>query len=220
MYVQYYMTPNPITIKPSIPIPEAREILKRHDFRHLPVVDSQGRLVGIVTDRDIRSAYPSSVLSGPELEEELSRLARTPVQEIMSTYLLSLDMESTLDDALLLLEHQKIGALPVLDEGRVVRGILSIRDLLKAYGELFGLREKGSVLIAFKDDGSPGILMRIVRLFENLDIPFTRLLRTKDKRGDAKGIIYVRARTYNLNQLNGAASKAGLELLGSSIKTT
>ncbi len=211
MYVEYYMTHNPVTIGPETLIPDARDILQHNDFRHLPVVDKDGRLIGMVTDRDIRSAYPSSVLSGEDIGKELERIIHTPVGEIMSTYLLSLDLDSTLDDALILLEHQKIGALPVVDGNRVVKGIFSIRDLIKAYGDLFGLRERGSVLIAIRDDGTPGLMGRIVRLLEEREIPLTRLIRTMgDKEG---GRIYVRAQTYNLNMVHQVLKEAGLELL-------
>ncbi len=211
MYIEYYMTHNPLTIRPETLIPEARDILHNHDFRHLPVVDKEGRLIGMVTDRDIRSAYPSSVLSGKDMGKELDRIVHTPVGEIMSTYLLSLDLDSTLDDALILLEHQKIGALPVVDESRVVKGIFSIRDLIQAYGDLFGLRERGSILIAIKDDGTPGLMGRIVRLLEEKEIPFTRLIRSMEDREG--GRIYVRAQTYNLNMVHQALKNAGMELL-------
>ncbi len=212
MYVEYYMTHNPVTIGPDTLIPKARDILKRNDFRHLPVVDKEGKLIGMVTDRDIRSAYPSSILEVMDVEKELERLQRTHVEEIMSTYLLSLDLDSTLDDALILLEHQKVGALPVVDDERVVKGIFSIRDLIRAYGELFGLRERGSVLIAIRDDGSPGLLGKIVRLLEENDIPFTRLIKARVRREE--GIIYIRAQTYNVNMLHKILKKAGLELAG------
>ena len=213
MYVKYYMTHDPVTIGPATPIPEAREILAQNDFRHLPVVDAEGRLIGMVTDRDIRSAYPSSVLEATDVEAGLERIHKTPVEAIMSTYLLSLDLDSTLDDALILLEHQKIGALPVVDERRVVKGIFSIRDLMRAYGELFGLREKGSVLVAIKDDGSPGLLGRIVRLLEENEVPFTRLLKVRGKEGGDGGIVYVRSKTYNVTMLHKVFRDAGLELV-------
>jgi acetoin utilization protein AcuB len=70
----------------------------------------------------------------------------------MSVDCVGLTPESTLDDALLLFDRDRMGALPVLDDGRVV-GIFSSRDLLAAYKELFGVGEKGSVLLAIEDDG-------------------------------------------------------------------
>ena len=63
MFITQHMTRNPVTVSPETLLPAVREILQSGKFRHLPVVDGENHLVGIVTDRDLRSASPSSVLS-------------------------------------------------------------------------------------------------------------------------------------------------------------
>ena len=152
MYIARYMIKEPVTVTPEMLLPEARRLLTENNFRHLPVVDREGQLVGMISDRDLRSAYPSSMLSESESLQVYERVKRAVVADIMSVDCVGLTPESTLDDALLLFDRDRMGALPVLDDGRVV-GIFSSRDLLAAYKELFGVGEKGSVLLAIEDDG-------------------------------------------------------------------
>jgi acetoin utilization protein AcuB len=149
----------------------------------------------MLTDRDLRSAYPSSVISDSERRLVYERVEKTAVSEIMSTECVSLGADSTLDDALFLFDRDQLGALPVLDNDQVV-GIFSIRDLTAAYKISFGVGEKGAVLIGLHDDGSPTIMTRLVTLLEEQGIPFTRVLRIHDKtNGDS---IYLRVNTFKI----------------------
>jgi len=195
MYISRHMTTDPLTVHPTMLLPEARALLNDYQFRHLPVVDEKGELVGMLTDRDLRSAYPSSVLSDSESRLVYERVEQTEVSEIMSSECISLTPDSTLDDALFLFDRDRLGALPVLDNGQVV-GIFSIRDLTSAYKLSFGLGEKGAVLIGINDDGSPTIMTRLVTLLEEEKIPFTRVLRIASK--SEGGSIYLRINTFKI----------------------
>ncbi|MBV5305062.1 MAG: CBS domain-containing protein [Desulfobulbaceae bacterium] len=207
MYISRFMVKEPLTATSDMTLPEARRLLNENRFRHLPVVDCQGQLLGMITDRDLRSAYPSSMLSESERVAAYERIKETTVADIMSVDCIGLTPQSTLDDALLLLDRMKVGALPVLEEGRVV-GIFSSRDLLTAYKELFGVGEKGSVLLGIEDDGEKGLLTRIVNLLEQHDIPFTRLLRFRDvENGDR---IYLRLNTYKIASVINLLREAGI----------
>lgn len=208
MYVRYYMTASPITVNPEVPIDEAKALLERHRFRHLPVVDGEGRLLGMVTDRDIRSAFPSTMLTVEEHQQILHRVRQIPVGDIMSANNMVLTTTSTLDDALLLFERKSVGALPVLDENGRVAGIMSFNDLLKAWRSLFGLGEKGSVLLAIEVSAEPRSLSKLVQVLEELNVPFTRLVRT-DGSGREPAMIYLRINTYNIRAVHKAIEKAG-----------
>ena len=116
MYILRHMTPDPITVSPATLLPEARALLNEYRFRHLPVVDEYGKLAGIITDRDLRSAYPSSVISDSEQRLVYERVQKTAVSEIMSMECVTLESDATLDDALFLFDREQVGALPVLDE--------------------------------------------------------------------------------------------------------
>jgi acetoin utilization protein AcuB len=208
MYVRYYMTVSPITVNPEMRIDEAKALLERHHFRHLPVVDGEGRLLGMVTDRDIRSAFPSTMLTVEEHQQILHRVQQIPVGDIMSANNMVLTTTSTLDDALLLFERKNVGALPVMDEGGRVAGIMSFNDLLKAWRSLFGLGEKGSVLLAIEVSAEPRSLSNLVQVLEELNVPFTRLIRT-DGSGREPAMIYLRINTYNIRAVHKAVEKAG-----------
>ena len=116
------------------------------------------------------------------------------------------------DDALLLLDRSIVGALPVLDDDQRVIGILSVRDLMKAYKNLFGLGEHGSAMLVVDDDGKRKPLTRIAHVLEDHDIRFTRLIRTKEGDDeDGKNKIYIRVHTYNVSAVHSALEEAGFK---------
>lgn len=211
MYVRYYMTLSPFTVGPQQSIAEAKALLERHHFRHLPVVDPEGRLLGMVTDRDIRSAFPSTVQTAADRQQVMERVLRMEVGDIMSADNVVLTTASTLDDALLLFEKRSVGALPVLDESGKVTGILSFNDLLKAWRSLFGLGEKGSALLAIEAGPGPRSLSGLVQVLEELNVPFTRLIRV-DGAGREPAMIYLRLNTFNLRAVHKAVEKAGFRV--------
>lgn len=213
MFVVNYMSSSPVVINQDLPIPEVNEILQKHHFRHLPVVDSDSRLIGMVTDRDIRSAYPSSIMDEDRRQHCLVDLTTRPVREIMSKAFACIGLSSTLDDALYLLDRHGIGALPVLDDEEHVVGIFSIRDLMKAYRKLFGLGERGSTMIVLKDDGKAKPLTRIADALEDHEIKVTRLVRTEPEDEHSPGLIYLRVNTYNISAVHAALGKAGFKAM-------
>ncbi len=208
MFIQYSMTPEPITIPPDMLVTEAVKLLTEHRFRHLPVVDDENRLLGMVTDRDLRSACPSSVLGNEDRAHVMDLVGSTQVQSIMSKDFVALQLVSTLDDALMLFKTRSVGALPVIDsQGRVV-GIFSLNDLMAAYRHLFGLGEKGSVLMAIEDNDDPLALSRLVRVLEEKKVLFTRLIRTEGK-GKKPAMLYLRINTMNIRSVHRIVEEVG-----------
>jgi acetoin utilization protein AcuB len=130
MKVRELMTGAPITVSPETGVFEARQTMLKERIRHL-LVKEGGRLVGIVTDRDIRLNLPSQATSLSVWEVNYL-LARLTVGEVMSkgVIITGPDQEARAA-ARLMLEH-KIGALPVLDGEHVV-GILTETDILRAF---------------------------------------------------------------------------------------
>lgn len=214
MYIAAYMKKPAVTVRPETTIAEVKSLLASKHFRHLPVVDETGRLLGMVTDRDVRSAYPSSVATGKQNKDEMLKIGQSPVCEIMSWDVVFLSPHATLDDALILLDRQKVGALPVVDADRTVVGIFSIRDLIGAYTILFGLGERGSALVAVKADGKPRPLTRIVHVLEERDIHFSRVIRTKGDPAttDRHDTITIRVNTMNLRAVHQALEEAGFTI--------
>ncbi len=211
MFVKNYMTTEPVSIRPDVLILDARKILKEKEFRHLPVTDNSGMLQGMVTDRDIRSALPSSVASPEEREKIMARVKKTPVSEIMSENLSTLGSDSTLDDALILLLRSNVGAVPVIDKDGVLEGIFSIRDLMRAYGNLFGLGEKGSFLITVRAGDGSNVIARVAGLLADQGISVTRIVR--EEAPDEGVYLHLRVSTFNLRAVHSIFASAGFDVV-------
>jgi len=211
MFIRYHMTPSPITVTPDTTVAEAIDILQQYNIRHLLVVDQQGGLQGILSDRDLRSARPSSVARSKERQNVEEQVNSTPVSILMTRDCLSLNPNATLDDALLLFQSRKIGALPVINEEEKVIGVFTTADLMNAYRCLFGLGEKGSVLVSIEDTGDPQAMSKLVRVMEEKQVPFTRLVRS-DGGSTSKPMIFLRINTYNVRSVYKALEAAGFTI--------
>jgi acetoin utilization protein AcuB len=121
-------------VKPRDTIEHARQLMLQHRINQMPVV-LKGELVGIVTDRDLRDAYPSVFDMAREDGKRDSRLAhpeKIDVESVMSHNTLSIGPSETLVDAATLMRTERIGSLPVLEDGKLV-GILTRSDVLAAF---------------------------------------------------------------------------------------
>jgi acetoin utilization protein AcuB len=130
MRVADLMSRTPVTIEPRTAVLEARDLMARHRIRHLLVVDGP-RLVGIVTDRDIRLNLPSPATS-LSVWEITYLLARLTVGEVMSKSLIVVEPERDAREAARIMLDHKIGALPVVSGDRLV-GIVTESDFLRAF---------------------------------------------------------------------------------------
>lgn len=140
MFVKDYMTKEPVTAHPETPVLEAIHLLKEKGFRRLPIL-KDGQLVGLVTEKDLKDAMPSkaTTLSVWEMNYLLSKLT---VEEVMVRSVITIQAEAPLEEAALLMEERKIGALPVMEGERLV-GIITVTDVMRAFTEAMGLREGG-----------------------------------------------------------------------------
>jgi acetoin utilization protein AcuB len=123
------MTPNPVTLAPGDTIAEAEEIMNEEGFRQIPVVNNK-ELVGIITDRDIRSFLSGRLFGVPEDREVAMN---TKIASVMTTKPVSVAPEDDLSDAVELLIEGKIGGIPVVDEDDGLVGIVTYVDVLKKF---------------------------------------------------------------------------------------
>jgi acetoin utilization protein AcuB len=128
MHVGEYMTHSPFTVSEQTSMKEAVPMLGKHHIRHLPVTNG-ARLVGIVTDRDIRRAQPGLLLGiGREDYEQV--LMTTPVSRIMTREPVTVTEDTPLVDAVRLMVEKKFGSLPVV-RGDELIGIFTEIDAMK-----------------------------------------------------------------------------------------
>ncbi len=146
MFVFEKMKTDLISVRPETTLAEAKALMQDNNFRHLPVVDQNDKLVGIITDRDMRDAHPSSLLSQEAYQRTLAEVMQHPVEKIMTRDPITISPYYTLQDTLLVIGQKKVGALPVVDEEGHLKGIMSTRDLLQAFVNIMGIDEPGTLL--------------------------------------------------------------------------
>lgn len=124
------MTEDPTTIPMNATLKRAVGLLQSLDVRHLPVVDEEGTLVGMLSDRDIRSlAFPEFL--GAEYIGRVQTALDAPVSSVMSSDVISIDLETDVCAIVDLMLDQKIGAVPVVDADGTLVGIVSYMDVLR-----------------------------------------------------------------------------------------
>lgn len=175
MFVTKAMTRKVITVRPEDNLLDTRELMKTHKIHHIPVVEKGDRLVGIISDRDVRSAMPSSLYYESGSERERAKLEKFKVRDVMTKNVITLSLRDTVQDALLLLLKYDVGALPVVhSDGRLV-GILAVRDLLRALVSVLGIGQPGSLLCLLVED-KLGETKKIVDIIFEEKIPIGSLL--------------------------------------------
>lgn len=167
MNVRDIMTTNVVTIPSSTSIAEAKRIMEAHHFRRLPVVD-KGKLVGIVTEHRLESVSPSKATSLTVWE--LSYLLdKTTVKEIMERDVITCSPDMSAEESLALAQNNKVGALVVVEDGRVV-GISTTNDFFyKIVNPVLGLGDPGS-RIEVIGGGNSKSLEEILSVINNLGL--------------------------------------------------
>ena len=130
MAVKRYMTANPITVHSDESILHARALLRSHQIRHLPVVERK-RLIGMLSDRDIRLLLPSSLATPEEQQRFQSWGTQVTVGDVMTRKVVTVAPETETEKAARLMVERRIGCLPVL-RGSALVGIVTTIDLLRA----------------------------------------------------------------------------------------
>ena len=145
MFVRDRMSSPPVTITPDTPLQAALNLMHKHRFRRLPVVDEKGTLVGIVSERDLlyASPPPSTLLSGLGLNHLLTERR---VDEIMICSVLTATPDTFVEDAARLMVENKVGGLPVVDEDNQVVGVITETDVFRAFIELYRAGHAGLYL--------------------------------------------------------------------------
>ena len=141
MLVGERMSSPVITVQPDLPIQDALKLMYQEHVRRFPVVNKRGKLVGIVSERDLLHASPSDAtsLSIWEINYLLSKII---VEDIMTLEVITITEYTPLEDAACIMADNKIGGLPILRNSDLV-GIITETDLFKVFLELLGAREPG-----------------------------------------------------------------------------
>ncbi len=211
MFIDKSMTRRVITIRPEAGLLEARGKMDENAIRHLPVVDEDNTLIGIITDRDVRSALPSVFSTCLADPKEMERFSRLTVGDFMTRNPITISPMNTLEDTLLLMHKMKKGAFPVVDQQGKLIGIISTRDLLRAFISVLGIEQPGTLLCLVVDD-SVGQMKKIVDAVTEEGVSFGSILVAKHWE-DGKRAVFPYLLTVNAAKVKRKLKDMGYTLL-------
>jgi acetoin utilization protein AcuB len=202
------MTANPLTVPETMPVQEAEELMRKHKIRRLPVVRGD-KLVGIVTEIDILRVTPSSAtsLSVFELNYLLSRLL---VKEAMTKTPRIISPEATIEEAALIMRENNVGALPVVENGKLV-GIITESDIFDAFIDLMGLRMTGTRVV-IDVENRLGVLAEVTEIIKAHGVNIISLACQAREDG-VSGEVVLRLDTQNPKSLLADLEKRGYRVV-------
>jgi acetoin utilization protein AcuB len=200
-----------ITIRPEASFFEANTLIREKGIRHLPVVGADQKLVGLVTDRDLRAAGPSqaSDLSIHELHYVLQKL-KVSVFMTPREKLITVSPDAVIEEAVQLMHHHKIGCLPIV-EGDQLFGIITETDILAHFVDIFGLRQKGTRLTVALED-KPGAMIGILQVLKNHNVNVISIVAPSFV-ADGKRLLVLRIETESFEDIVRELEKVDYEVL-------
>ncbi|MCK4377708.1 MAG: CBS domain-containing protein [Deltaproteobacteria bacterium] len=178
MYVSNWMKENPVTATPDTLVIDAKKIMKEHGFRRLPVLEGK-KLVGIVTLNTLREAQPSSATS-LSIHELNYLLAKMTVADIMSKKVITCPPDMTLEKAALLGTKHQVGAMPVMDEGKLV-GIITESDIYRAFLTMLGANKVPSSRVTIEDfPKDQDAIIKVINILDELKLTLCSLVVVDD----------------------------------------
>ena len=207
MLVGRRMTRNPKTVSPGDPLTRAADIMREFRINHLPVVEGE-KLVGILSDTDLRNvSLGSDRPSGPGEPQ----LQERKVGDVMKTEVWSLTPEDSVEDALLIIQRKKFGALPVLEGDRLV-GIITKLDMINAFIDVLDLDEV-SLRIEVILPRSFRRFEELIGIVQELGVGLRSCLIAPEKKGADRMVVLLRLDTVNGPMVRGALRARKFEVL-------
>jgi acetoin utilization protein AcuB len=206
MLVKDRMNSPAVTIAPETPFQDALKVMHDHQFRRLPVLDKAGRLVGIVSERDLMYASPSPAtsLSVWELNYLLSKLQ---VERLMTKKVITTTPDSFIEDAARLMAENRIGGLPVVDgENRVV-GVITETDIFCTFVQMYRGGHAGLRLTLQVPDRK-GVLAELSKAVFDLDGDIVSVSSIYDENSEAY-VLVIKVLGVNKDQLIDALEALG-----------
>lgn len=185
MYVKDHMTKDPMTIKKDVAISKAIEIMSKNGFHRLPVVDEEGKLIGLVT-RGLVEEQSGARATSLSIYELNYLLNKTKVADIMLKDVKTITEEVFIEEASQKMIDNGISVLPVVDAENHVRGIITEKDIFQALTELLGYKNQGTRFI-FSCEDKPGYFMGLTKVFAENDVNLESIAvyRTKERGTEA-----------------------------------
>jgi len=208
MLVRERMTPNPITITKQTTIASALQLMRENKVRRLPVMDGD-KLVGIVTDRDLSEVSPSpaTTLSIFELNY---LLAKSKIGDILpkNQELITVEPDALLEEAALLMRDNKVGAVPVVEMGKLV-GIITETNIFDAFVDIMGLRQSGYRITVKLGEDRSGVLAELTNIIAGNQGNITHLTTYYGSSHEA--VIVIRINKGDIEKIMKAIKESGYQ---------
>lgn len=189
MLIQDIMRSSTITLKKENTIGEAVTIFRNGEVRHIPIIDDDNRVIGIISDRDVRDALPSTLFP-----QAISTVLEVPIEKIMTTNVITCNQNDFVEEVATNFYQYKIGCLPVISNGKLI-GLVTEIDVLHTLVTLTGAYQPSSQIELLVKD-QPGILSEVVNVFSNEKINIVSVLVYPGKDVQHKVLVF-RIQTMN-----------------------
>ena len=190
MPVQNWMTTDVVSVGPDTSLLKVGKLMKDHHIRRIPVVDDNGQVVGIISDRDVRDASPSKATT-LDMYEMHYLLAELKAKNIMTAKPITVKPTDTVEQAALIMLDNKVGGLPVVDDSGKLVGIISDHDVFKALVDITGAR-LGGLQFAIELPDQPGTARPLFDLLRAHNARLLSVLTVSNADGNRQLFIRVR----------------------------
>ncbi len=208
MFVINRMTKNPMTVTADTKVDEVAHLMKKHNFRRLPVVDD-GKLVGFLSDSDLMRVAPSSATTLSRYEIN-SLLAKICVRDIMKKDVVSVNVDATIEEAVLIMYKNKIGGMPVVSNMGAVVGVITETDIFKTFVDVMGLAD-GKTRITLEVTDKIGVVKDIAEIFGQAGVSIDSLITCKKE--DNKYEIVIRGDITNIDDIKAKLEAKGYKVI-------
>ncbi|GKV69549.1 acetoin utilization protein AcuB [Sporosarcina sp. NCCP-2716] len=207
MLIEEIMKTDVITLTPSHTVKDAADLMRERHIRHLPIIEDGSRLVGIITDRDLKEILPY----GRQIPADMQAVYDMPLAECMVTEPITGHPMDFVEESALVFYHNQIGCLPIVSNDELI-GIITETDLLYKYIELTGAHQPGSQ-IEVRVPNVPGILYEVSKVFHEFQTNVQSVLVYPDKENDANKILVIRIKTMNPIAIIEGLKERGFDVL-------
>ena len=198
MLVTNWMSKNIITVDENDSMQDAMKLLKEHDIRMLPVT-KKGKLVGIVTDRDLKRASASDATT-LEIHELLYLLSRIKVKNLMTKEVITVPPDFTVEETALVLQKNKISGVPVVDSKGELVGTITQTDLFRVLISLTGVA-KGGIQFGLQVEDRPGSIKEVADIIRMYGGRMVSILSSYDAVPQYYRKVYIRMRGIERSEL-------------------
>ena len=209
MLVRNWMSKKVVTIEEKDSMQHAVSLMREHQIRMLPVL-RRGKLVGVVSDTDLKRASASDATM-LDVHEMLYLISKIKIKDIMTRNVVTVNPTNTLEDAILLMQKMRVGAFPVVDQHNRLKGIISIRDLMRAFVNVLGIEEPGTLLCIVVDN-KIGQMKGIVDAITEEKISFGSILVARFW-DEGRRAVFPYLLTSNVSRVKRKLEALGFELL-------